>query len=152
MKKFVSILFTLVVVVISVSFCTPVDYIFHAHTYPPDSDPTSSDWEYMIKVVAKTRGGSFNAKSVKNINVNIINRDKENLLDENYAFECVSTQALFKWEKVENVEVLLFDITNFFDPEELLSLYKNDKANLIFSNVYHLDSKTGKYSKVRSQK
>jgi len=107
--------FSLFVLVSLISGCRGTNYTVQLFSYPPDTKPHDSNWEYLGKIVVYSKEeGPLTRKSKKSVDITIVDREQNRVLEDKHTFDCASIRASIEWEQFENIHITLFEEGNEF--------------------------------------
>lgn len=125
--------------------CSGSEYTTHHFSYPPGTKPHENEWQYMTLVTVTSKQSPITKKSRKKVNIQVYDRNKTTLLNEDFEFVVASIDAKVVWNKFEELSVELDEVGNKFaedtynvhlvksGPNKLLKLtYRYDQQLRIF--------------------
>ncbi len=121
-KRYI-VLFLISIITISLILyaCKSKAYYGKHFSYPPNSKLHESNWKYrgFVKITSN-KSGAFSNKSKKHIRIEVIDKEKNNYLNDELDFNCGGIDIIIKWEKFEILNIIL---------NEVGSEYVNDNYN-----------------------
>lgn len=146
-RKRILILTALFIPVVLFS-CKNNVYITQHFTYPPNSEPHLSNWEYTMLLTETSNKSPITKRSKKNIELVVYNKDKKKLMRDSIEFEEVATvKAQTVWEKFETINVKFVEEGNKYSKDpyniELVKSGPNELKKL----SYCFDKKEEKFKR-----
>ena len=130
--------------------CQSRDWTVQLFTYPPGSEPETAGWQYELEVAVST-SGQVARRSIKKVEVSIVDDERHRLLRDSLEFDSASIGAKVVWKQFDRVQLRLIEVGNAFvkddaynaalvqaGPRLLSSLtYEYDQEDRVFKRVAH---------------
>jgi hypothetical protein len=150
MRKASLLLIVLIYMMVSISLgsCRNTSYSFRAFSYPPGSQPHQDNWEYSGTVVVTSQEkGSLSKKSAKSVYIVVKDKSKRTYLSDRLEFHCGQIDSSIKWDKFEELEIILYEVGNeFADNEYNKELLKKGPIRLCLLK-YRYDSASREFER-----
>ena len=105
-------------------------------SFPPGSKPHENDWTYLCKVIDwAPRGKNATEKGKRKIQIIIHDKNKNNVLWDEFELESASIESKIQWIKFENVTLDLYERGNEYAEDDYnKKLIKSGPKHLITLN------------------
>lgn len=106
-----SISFFVLLIILSFAGCKGAVYSGQYFAFPPDSKPHENNWDFLGEVIASTKeSGPFSQKSLKKIQIYIIDKNKRKLLSDEFHFKCGGIESSIQWETFEKIQIRINEV------------------------------------------
>lgn len=116
--------------------CSGSEYTTRYFSFPPGTKPHENEWQFMTLVIVSSNQKPIAKKSRKKVKIRIYDKNKTDLLNEDFEFVSASIDAKVVWNTFKEISVELVEVGNKFadDPynEQLLKAGPNSLLKLTY--------------------
>jgi hypothetical protein len=123
-------------------------YSFQAFSYPPESKPHETNWEYFGKIISlDPRGKSPVEKGKRKVEIVIIDKAQNKILKDKLELECASLRSKIQWSKFEEITIKIYEVGNQYAEDDYNKKLIKNGPNLLITLSYFWDGKQFKLIK-----
>jgi len=105
-------IFLIIFIIMLLSSCLKVEYSTQLFSFPPESKPHVHNWQYLLIINVFTSQKPISKKSKKKVQLKIIDKKKNILLDDSYYLYCASVNASVVWKNFKTINIELLEVGN----------------------------------------
>jgi hypothetical protein len=129
-----------------VTGCGREQYSFQKFVYPERYKPHESGWIYEITVTVSTRDrGSMLRKGNKNVRIELVDFNGDNLLVDKYIFSSAGIKSIIEWKSDKIFTVSLVEYGSLKVDDEYSNKIYSEGKRVIKIIHYSYDSETGRF-------
>ncbi len=114
-------------------------------SFPPGSKPHTNDWLYLGDITITSDKLPLTAKSNRNVNIKINDKNKRLFLNEDLTFNCASIRANIVWNEFEKIIIELYEEGNPYSEDEYNKQLIISGSNHLITLIYKYDPKNKKF-------